>query len=65
LNRISDDDLASIRDYASDSFMTAPPPFKTVSGELLLMMADELIERRKAPAMRGFSDEDIAELKRV
>ena len=48
MERISDEDLASVREYAADSFMFAPPPFKTVSGELLLMMADELTARRKA-----------------
>lgn len=51
MQRISDEDLASIRDYAADSFMSAPPPFKTVSGDILYLMTLELTALRNGDAI--------------
>lgn len=48
---ISDDDLKLLNEYAADSLWSDPPPFKTVSGDLLLMMTDELIRRRAADVL--------------
>lgn len=46
MDRVSDETLEILRQYSADSFLSAPPPFLSVSGDILYEIVTELQERR-------------------